>query len=99
MRALIQIAATVMLLAGCRNVDATGTPGPRPGSPTSAPPPGTGAPLPIRSHEARMKVVVPNSRSALLRATHVLVVKFESATPTPWVDDPQGGVTRKLEAE
>lgn len=44
-----------------------------------------------------MKLIEPDSASDLLRATHVLVVRVESAQAAPWAPEPAGGVSRTIE--
>lgn len=74
----------------------SGTAGKGPAAATTAPQTST---TPAPSREAPMKLVVSDSQSALLRATHVLVVRFDKVTTGEWARSPAGGVTRSLEVE
>src|SRR2546427_4703633 len=57
------------------------------------------APLPLTRQEAPKKLIIADSPSHLLRATHVLVVRFGSINASPWAADPAGGVSRSLDVE
>src|SRR5882757_9611904 len=39
-----------------------------------------------------MKLVIPQSPSHLLRASHVLAIRVETVTATEWAPEPAGGV-------
>jgi hypothetical protein len=53
---------------------------------------------PIVSDERKVKMatVVPDSRSVILRATHILLIRIESSEAGPWQPDPSGNLIRHV---
>jgi hypothetical protein len=55
-----------------------------------------GTPIVSDGRKVKMATVVPDSRSVILRSTHILLIRIESSEAGPWQPEPNGNLVRHV---